>query len=91
MSFFQILLLLLIAGICGSIARSLVGFSKGGCILSIASGFIGAVIGNWLARELNLPDFLTLDIGGTNFPVVWAIIGAVVFSGILSAMSSSKK
>ncbi|QQS35792.1 MAG: GlsB/YeaQ/YmgE family stress response membrane protein [Ignavibacteriales bacterium] len=91
MSLFQILILLLIAGICGSIARSLVGFSKGGCILSIAVGFIGALIGNWLAREMNLPDFLTLNIGGTSFPVVWAIVGAVLFSGILSALTSGKK
>jgi uncharacterized membrane protein YeaQ/YmgE (transglycosylase-associated protein family) len=90
MSLFQILLLLLIAGICGSIARSLVGFSKGGCVLSIAVGFVGAIIGNWLARELNLPEFFSLNIGGTNFPVVWSIIGAVVFSGILSALSSNK-
>jgi uncharacterized membrane protein YeaQ/YmgE (transglycosylase-associated protein family) len=91
MSFFQILLLLLIAGICGSIARSLVGFTKGGCVLSIAVGFIGALIGNWLARELNLPEFFSFNIGGTTFPVVWSIIGAVLFSGILSAISSGKK
>ena len=91
MSLFQILLLLLIAGICGSIARSLVGFTKGGCMLSIAVGFIGELIGNWLARELNLPAFFSLYIGGTSSPVVWSIIGAVLFSGILSAISSGKK
>ncbi len=91
MSLFQILLLLVIAGVCGSIARSLVGFSKGGCFLSIAVGFIGALIGNWMAREMNLPEFLSVNIGGTNFPIVWAIIGAMVFSGVLSAISPGKK
>jgi uncharacterized membrane protein YeaQ/YmgE (transglycosylase-associated protein family) len=41
----DILISLIIAGIAGSIARSLSGFSRGGCIISIVVGFIGAIIG----------------------------------------------
>ena len=50
----DILISLVIAGIAGSIARSLSGFSRGGCIISIVVGFIGAMIGSWLSRELQL-------------------------------------
>ncbi len=87
MTILEIILLLVIAGICGSIAQALVGFSRGGCFLSIAVGFIGALLGSWLARELGFPDFFVLEIGDTSFPVVWSIIGAVIFVGILNLLT----
>ena len=61
MSFLDIVILLIIAGITGSIARSLVGMDRGGCILSIAVGFVGALIGTWLARELDFPDIFSFE------------------------------
>ena len=48
---FEIIILLLIAGITGGIGRSLVAFKRGGCIISIVVGFIGAYIGTILARD----------------------------------------
>jgi uncharacterized membrane protein YeaQ/YmgE (transglycosylase-associated protein family) len=90
MSFWEIIILLLIAGICGSIGRSLVGFSRGGCIVSIVVGFIGALVGTWIARKTSLPDFFVLNIGGTDFPVVWSIIGSALFVGLLSFLSPKK-
>jgi len=91
MSFLDILILLVIAGITGSIARKLVGMDKGGCILSIVVGFIGAFIGTWLARELNFPDFFSFTIRGITYPVIWSIIGAVLFTAVLSLISPKKK
>ncbi len=91
MSLWEIILMLVIAGVCGSIAQSIAGFSRGGCLLSIVIGFIGAVIGTWLARKFGLPEFLTLHIGGKSFPVVWSIIGAVIFSVLLGAVSPRGK
>lgn len=90
MTLLEFLLLLLIAGICGSIAQSLVGFSRGGCLISIITGFIGALIGRWLAHKFNLPDFFVVDIGGKNFPVIWSIIGAVIFTAVISLFSSRR-
>ena len=58
MTLIEILVLLVIAGICGSVAQSLVGFTRGGCFVSIFVGFIGAIVGMWIARRLNLPTFL---------------------------------
>jgi uncharacterized membrane protein YeaQ/YmgE (transglycosylase-associated protein family) len=86
----DILISLIIAGIAGSIARSLSGFSRGGCIISIVVGFIGAFIGSWLARELQLPDPLTITIRGTTYNLLWTIIGAVIFTAVLSLITPGK-
>src|SRR5262249_54411671 len=42
------LILLVVAGICGAIAQSIAGLSRGGCLVAIAVGFIGALIGMYL-------------------------------------------
>ena len=87
MSLIEFLLLLVVAGICGSIAQSLAGYTHGGCLVSIVLGFIGALLGVWLARVLGLPEFLTLQFGGQPFPVLWSIIGAALFVALLNLMS----
>jgi uncharacterized membrane protein YeaQ/YmgE (transglycosylase-associated protein family) len=86
----DILISLIIAGIAGSIGRSISGFSRGGCIISIVVGFIGAIIGTWLARELQLPDPLTITIRGTSYNLLWTIIGAVIFTAVLSLITPGK-
>ena len=87
----DILISLIIAGIAGSIARSLSGFSRGGCIISIIVGFIGAMIGSWLSREMQLPDPFILHIRGNSYNLLWTIIGAVIFTSVLSLISPEKK
>ena len=87
MGIFEFLVLLVIAGVCGSLAQSISGYSHGGCLVSIALGFIGALIGTWLARLAKLPDLLTIDIGGHGFPIVWSIIGAALFSAVIAMIS----
>ena len=87
MGIWDFLVLLIVAGICGSLAQAISGYSHGGCLVSIALGFIGALIGTWLARLAKLPDLLTIDVGGHAFPIVWSIIGAALFSAIISMIS----
>jgi len=91
MTVLEVLLLLLIAGICGSVAQALSGYSHGGCLVSILLGFIGAAVGTWLARVLSLPPILTIELGGQPFPVVWSIIGAALFSAILGFLTGRGK
>ena len=74
MTLLDLLLLLLVAGICGSLGQAISGYSRGGCLVSIALGFIGAVLGMWLARKLGLPELFAVQIGTTSFPIVWSII-----------------
>ena len=80
----SLLLLLLVAGICGSVAQALTGYSRGGCLVSIALGFVGAVLGTWLAHLLGLGEMLAIQFGGQSFPIVWSIIGAALFVALLN-------
>ena len=87
MTLLEFVLLLLVAGICGSIAQSLAGYTHGGCLVSIALGFIGALLGVWLARLLGLPELFAIQFGGQPFPILWSIIGASIFVALLSLLS----
>lgn len=86
MSLFGFLLLLLIAAICGGIGQAISGYSFGGCLISAGVGFIGAVIGKWIATELSLPILWSVMIDGSPFPILWSIIGSALFTGILGAI-----
>jgi len=90
LGFIDFLLLLLIAGICGSIGQAIAGFSRGGCIVSIVVGFIGALLGSWMSGQMGLPELFNIRIGDTNFPVIWSIIGSVVFVVIVGLLSPRK-
>jgi uncharacterized membrane protein YeaQ/YmgE (transglycosylase-associated protein family) len=81
------LILLLVAGICGALGQAITGFSRGGCLVSIALGFVGAVIGMWLARTLGLPELFAIQIGTTSFPIVWSIIGSALFVAIIALLT----
>lgn len=81
----SLLLLLLIAGICGAIGQAISGFDLGGILVTIAVGFIGALLGVWLAGVFRLPELFTLTVGGQRFPIVWSIIGSTLFVAIVGA------
>ncbi len=83
----QLLILLLIAGICGALGQAIGGYSHGGCLVSIALGFIGALLGTWLARALGLPELLAIPAGGMKFPIIWSIIGAALFVAVIGLIS----
>jgi uncharacterized membrane protein YeaQ/YmgE (transglycosylase-associated protein family) len=87
LSLVQILILLLIAGVCGAIGQAIGGYSRGGIIVSIVLGFIGALFGLFLARNLNLPEPLAIQVGPTTFPVLWSIIGSALFVAIISLLT----
>jgi uncharacterized membrane protein YeaQ/YmgE (transglycosylase-associated protein family) len=87
MTLFDLLILLLIAGICGSLGQAIAGFSRGGCLVSIALGFVGAVLGMWLARAMGLPELFAIRIGTTNFPIVWSIIGSALFVAVIALLT----
>lgn len=84
-------LLLLIAGVCGSLAQSLTGYSHGGCLVSIALGFIGAILGTYLARLLGLSEIFAIQFGGQAFPIVWSIIGATLFVALLNFLRPRRR
>ena len=86
MSLFGFLLLLLIAAICGGIGQSLAGYSLGGCLVSIVVGFIGAYIGIYIAEKMDWPRFFEVTVDGKPFPIIWAILGAAIFTFIIALL-----
>jgi uncharacterized membrane protein YeaQ/YmgE (transglycosylase-associated protein family) len=90
MSLIEFLVLLLVAGICGALGQAISGFSRGGCLVSIALGFIGAILGLGLARYLGLPELFVVTIDSTDFPIVWSIIGAALFVDVLSLFTRER-
>jgi len=87
MSLLNILLLLLVAAVCGSIGQALAGYSVGGCLMSTIVGFIGAWIGSWLSVQLGLPEPFTVSIGGETFPILWSIVGSALFVAVLALIT----
>ena len=83
MSVWDFVILLLVAGICGAIGQTIAGYSRGGCLVAIALGFIGALFGLWLARLMSLPELFDVTVGDVHFPIIWSIIGAAIFVAIL--------
>jgi uncharacterized membrane protein YeaQ/YmgE (transglycosylase-associated protein family) len=87
MTLFEWVVLFIIAGLCGSLGQAISGYTRGGCLVSIALGFIGALIGVWLARQAGLPELFAVRIGDKNFPVVWSIIGSALLVAVISLIS----
>lgn len=87
MTLMEFFILLFVAGLCGAAGQALSGYSRGGCLGAIAVGFVGAVIGLWLARTLGLPALFAVSIGGTAFPMVWSVIGGALFVAALGLIT----
>lgn len=87
MTITTLLILIIIAAICGAIGQAIAGSVRGGLIVSTALGFIGALVGPWLARQLKLPEPFVITVGGHPFPILWAIIGAAIVVAIVHLVS----
>ena len=90
MTLLDVLILLLVSGICGALGQAIAGYSRGGCLVSIALGFVGALLGMWIARQMGLPELFPVRIGGTSFPIIWSIIGSALFVAVLTLITRSR-
>lgn len=90
MSLWDVLLLLVVAAICGGLGQALAGYSRGGCLASAALGFIGALLGSWLSKKLGLPNIAEINIGGQPFPLVWSVAGSALFVALLGLLGGKK-
>jgi uncharacterized membrane protein YeaQ/YmgE (transglycosylase-associated protein family) len=85
MTLLSFLLLLVIAGICGAVGQAIAGV-QGGLLVSIAVGFIGALIGVWLAGVFGVGELFAVNIGGKTFPIIWSIIGSALFAALIGLL-----
>jgi uncharacterized membrane protein YeaQ/YmgE (transglycosylase-associated protein family) len=86
MTFVEFILYLVIAGICGAVARAIAGGTSRGFIVSILVGFVGAFLGVWIARMTRLPRLVVVTVEGHPFPIVWSIVGGIVLVTIAQAL-----
>lgn len=82
-----LLILLVIAAVCGALGKAIAGEVRGGLLVSIVLGFVGALLGPWVAGKLQLPEPFMVVIGGHPFPVLWSIIGAALFVALIHLVS----
>ena len=83
-----LIVLIVIAAICGAIGRALAGGGpRGGLFVSIVVGFVGALLGPWVAVQMKLPEPFMVHISGQSFPILWSIIGAALFVAIIHLVS----
>ncbi len=87
MTLLELVILLIIAAVAGSLGQILAGYNLGGCLVSILLGFVGAFVGLWIAREADLPMFLVITVDDESFPLIWAIIGAGIVSLIIGLLT----
>ncbi|HLE16563.1 MAG TPA: GlsB/YeaQ/YmgE family stress response membrane protein [Anaerolineales bacterium] len=87
MTLIGFIVLLVVAAIAGALGQAIAGYSLGGCLVSSLVGFIGAFIGLWLARELGLPELLSVTVEGETFPVIWAIVGSALLTAIIGILA----
>jgi uncharacterized membrane protein YeaQ/YmgE (transglycosylase-associated protein family) len=90
MTVLEFLLLLVIAGIAGSIAQAIAGYSHMGCLASVAVGFIGALLGTWMARTMGIPEIFAIQLGNVSFPIIWSIIGATIFVALVGLLRRAR-
>lgn len=86
-----LLLLLVIAVVCGGFGQAIAGYSFGGLLVGTAIGLVGAVIGMWIASTFNLPLFYVVNVGGVDFPIVWTVGGSALFVAVLGVLFGGKK
>lgn len=85
-----LIILLIIAWVCGAVGKALAGGARGGLITSIVLGFIGALVGPWIAGQLGLAEPMMLQVAGESFPVLWSIIGGALFVALLHLLSGRR-
>jgi uncharacterized membrane protein YeaQ/YmgE (transglycosylase-associated protein family) len=91
MTLVSFLILLLIAGVCGAIGQAIAGFYRGGILVSIAIGFIGALLGVWLSGVFGVREMFAFNIAGQTFPIIWSIVGSALFVALVGLITTRRR
>ena len=83
MNLIDVLLMAIVGIICGSVAQLTSSYSRGGWIANLGFGFLGAMAGVVASRLFNAPEIYDLKMRAVNFPIMYAIIGSVLFVAVI--------
>ncbi len=84
-------LLLVVAAIIGSMGQALAGDTRGGCLVAAFVGIVGALLGGWISSVAGLPQILVVTMGGFSFSVIYAVLGATIFSLVLGVLGRATR
>src|SRR5512134_3839978 len=86
----ELILLILIAAVVGAIGRQIAGGTRGGLLVSTVVGFVGAVLGPWIAQQLRLAEPLVVRVDGHSIGILWSIVGAALFVALIHLASGRR-
>src|SRR6266542_3094326 len=86
-----VLIFLFIAGVCGAVGRAIAGGTNGGCLVSIAVGFIGSLLGSLIANYFHFPELWVVTVEHHSFPILWSIIGGALFVAFVHLLSGRSR
>jgi uncharacterized membrane protein YeaQ/YmgE (transglycosylase-associated protein family) len=75
----ELLITAIVAVVCGTIAQLTSGYSRGGLIVNIGVGFLGALAGVVVSRSLNAPVIYDLKYRMIDFPIIYSLVGCALF------------
>jgi len=84
----EFVIILIISGVCGGLARAVFDLGTDNFIVSILIGLVGGYLGLYLVGQFALPVIFVLPIGSKAVPVVWILIGAMILTFIASVIES---
>jgi uncharacterized membrane protein YeaQ/YmgE (transglycosylase-associated protein family) len=91
MDLYDVLFVTVVALVFGTLAQLTSGYSRGGWIVHMGLGFLGASMGVAIARSFRVPLIFVITIMGREFPIIWAVIGAVFFLAAIGFLVSPNR
>lgn len=85
MDLLELLMLLVIVGICGAIAQWIVAVPVTFPV-TIIVGVIGAYLGALLASQLPIPRLLVVGVDSVDIDLIWAIVGSMLLLLLLKVI-----
>ena len=82
----RIIVLLVIAALCGAVGSAIAGRRRRSCCLATVIGLIGALVGTWLSRLTGVPDLIYL----WGVPVLWSVAGSALFVAVVSLLTGRR-
>jgi len=75
MSLLELIVYVAIAVVCVGAAHAITGDTPRGLMYVVLLGFVGALLGTWVAHGLRLPELLTIGGRGRHVPLLWSVLG----------------
>lgn len=91
MTLIDLIPIAVVALVCGAAGQITSGFSRNGWIMHTAIALLGAIGGVALARTFNFPLIFSVMVGGSQFPLLWSLLGATALVAVISLLLKPRR